>query len=91
MAQGDSMPLVGTVKSLATDGLPATSTSGQFGKAVANGPNNNPALCIAAKFSPLIQIRSTAPFRSLPAALSATTRATASAVDASLTCPSVTP
>ena len=61
MPQGASRPSVGTVKSTSVVGLPAVSTSAKFGSRSTNGPNSRSCAFIAAKFSPLSQIRSTEP------------------------------
>ncbi len=92
MPQGDSMPSVGTEKSLRVVGLPTTSTNWKLGRVSANGPNSRPSRFMAAKFSPLIHTRSTVPSLSLrPAVFSARTRLTTSAVSVIFTCSSFTP
>ncbi len=91
MPQGLSSPSVGMVKSTSVVGWPSVSTSAKLGSSWVNGPWSRPCSFIAAKFSPLIQIRSTVPPASRPAAFSAATRATASPVSVSLTWTSPTP
>src|SRR4030095_15070306 len=60
------------------------STFPKLGSRLVNGPNSRPCDLSAAKFSPLIQMRSTLPPASWPAAFSATMRETASAASASV-------
>ena len=91
MPQGDSSPSVGMVKSTSVVGLPFVSTSLKLGSLSVNGPYSIWPRFMAAKFSPLIQIRSTEPPSLRPAVFSASTRETASAVSASFTWRSVTP
>jgi hypothetical protein len=59
--QGASKPSVGTVKSTRVVGLPATSTKAKLGKRPVIGPCSSPFSFMAAKFSPLIQMRSIEP------------------------------
>ena len=91
MLHGASSPSTGTVKSSIKAGFSSGSTSAQFGISSDHGPNSNPFSFIAAKFAPLIQIRSIDPPVVWPAAFSLTTVLTAVAVSDSFTCSSVTP
>ena len=87
MPQGDSKPSVGTEKSTKVVGLPTVSTHWKLGSCWANGADSKPSRFMAAKFSPLIQIRSTVPSVALrPACFSARTRLTTSAASLILTC-----
>ena len=61
MPHGLSSPSVGMVKSTSVVGWPFVSTRAKLGRSWVNGPNSRPCSFIAAKFSPLIQIRSTVP------------------------------
>ena len=90
--QGASKPSTGTVKSVWMVGLFSWSTYSQFGSFSAQlGARRSEPRFMAAKFSPLIQMRSIEPSSSRPAVFSASTVATAEAVSSSFTCLSVTP
>ena len=90
--QGASNPSTGTVKSVRMVGTFSKSTKAQLGNRSAQlGAKSRSCRFMAAKFSPLIQIRSIAPPASRPAAFSATTVATALAVSSNFTWVSVTP
>ena len=85
------MPSTGIVKSTTLERMRTVSTLAYAGSACVNGPYSSDCCFIARKLGPLIQIRSTRPPVSRPAAFSATTRVTASAVSLSFTWLTLTP
>ena len=85
MRHGTASPSTGVVKSITLERLLTVSTYLKFGSACVTGPYSSFCVFRLRKFGPLIQIRSTVPSVSRPAAFSAITRVTASDVSFSRT------